>query len=181
MGPGDTDAATAAAGLRLIQHEFTTRPRTGDTSGRTATRTTSPAPLDLGILDYLRAHVDEVITHTRAFAPDARAAPHNADAYDWMRRQTAHLGDAQRLAGEAIVYRHTLEHALTAGEESVIRRHPCPGCGCWGLFWNQAARRASCVNRHCTTESGHPSTWTLAQIAHHHITAREIAAARRAT
>lgn len=180
MGPGDTDAATAAAGLRLIQEEFLTRARRGDTGGRTATTTTSQAPIDLTTVDYLRAHVDEVIAHARTLTADARPAPHNANAYDWMRRQTAHLDRERRLAGETLVYRHTLEHALKTGEESVIRRHSCPGCGCWGLFWNQAASRASCVNRRCTTKTGHPSTWTLAQIAHHHITARE-STARRAT
>lgn len=179
MGLGNTDAGSAAMRLRLIERELKVRPRTGD-AGRTATRTTPQAPLDLGMLDYIRAHVDEVIQHTRTHTPDAPDAPHDAGVYAWMREHTAHLQDERRQAGEALTYRQNLEHALKMGEDTIIRRHACPACGCWGLFWNHTARNASCVNRNCRTDTGHPSTWTLRQIAHHHITTRE-STARRAT
>lgn len=181
MGLGEADAATAASRLQLLEQEFTTpRRHPGDTGARTRP-THAPAPLDLGILDHMQAAVAEVVTHTRAAAPHAAPPPARAAAvYDWMRQHTAHLAPERQDAAAAIVYRQSLEHALAMGDESVVRRQPCPDCGCWGLFWRPAARRAACVNRHCADEDGRARTFTLAHLAQQHIATRETAA-RRAT
>ncbi|MFI2620443.1 hypothetical protein [Streptomyces sp. NPDC018584] len=182
MGTGEADAAatTAAARMRLLEQEFTTPRRHGDT-GRPTRPSTATAPLDLGMHDYRQASVDEVVTHTRALVPEATTPPAKASAvYDWMRQHTAHLANEQRQAADAVVYRQSLEHALAIGDESVVRRQPCPACGCWGLFWNAAARRAACVNQHCTDTRGQARTWSLARLASQHIAARKTSA-RRAT
>ncbi|MEU1133533.1 hypothetical protein ABZ383_27375 [Streptomyces sp. NPDC005900] len=178
MGMGDADSA--AIRMRLIEAEFTTPRRTGD-SGRRARSTEPAAPVDLGILAYMQASVDEVVSHTRAAAPDAPPPPATASAvYHWMDQNTAHLDAEKRQAAEVIVYRQALEHALAVGDESVVRRHPCPDCGCWGLFWRASARRAACVNRHCSGEGQAAHTFTLAQLARRHVASRE-SAVRRAT
>lgn len=182
-GTGETDAAAAAARLRLIETEFITpRRHPGDAAARGTRPTHAPAPVDLGTLDYMRTAVDEVIAHTRTVAPHAGPAPADAPAvYGWMREHNAHAEhDEQRRAGEAIVYRQGLEHALAVGDETVVRRLPCPACGCWGLFWRPAARRAACVNRKCTDPTGGANTFSLAHLAQQHIAARNTAA-RRAT
>lgn len=180
-GTGDKEAEIAAARLALIGTEFIT-PRRYAGEVRGSRPTYAPAPVDLGILDYMRTTVDEVVTHTRAASPQAGPTPAAAaDVYGWMREHTADLEPEQRLAGETLVYRQSLEHALAMGDETVIRRHPCPGCGCWGLFWRATARKAACINRNCTDDLGRASTWTLAQLAHQHVEQRQISAVRRAT
>lgn len=71
---GDTmlgDDTTAERRLRLLQAEFTQHERRGPGDGRTATRTESPAPVSVGVLDYINAAATEVIQHTRAAAPEA--------------------------------------------------------------------------------------------------------------
>lgn len=180
MGTGDTDATTAAARLRLIQQDFTT-PRRDPSERRAPASPHSPALIDLGIFDYMRASVDEVITHTRAEAPQAPPAPAEAaGVYGWMREHTEHLEPERRLDAEAIVYRQSLEHALAMGQRGVVQPHPCPACGCYGLQWQTAMRRAVCVYKPCHGENGRPRTYTLAQLAHQHVKAREISS-RRAT
>lgn len=183
MGPGDTDTATAAARLRLIADEFTAPTRSvSSTTARPQARADSPAPLDLGVLDYMQAAVAEVVTHTRAAAPEAGPAPAEAHAvYAWMREHTAHLEDERQRAGEAIVLRQALEHALAMGDEKAVRSLPCPGCGCWGLFWRPATRKVVCVNRYCTDSAGAGRSFTLAHLAQQQIESRATTEARRAT
>lgn len=180
MGNGDTDATTAAARLRLIQTDFTT-PRRDPAERRAPAASHSPALIDLGVLDYMSASVNEVITHTRTEAPRATPAPADAaSVYGWMREHTEHLAPERRLAAEAIIYRQSLEHALAMGQRGVIQPHPCPACRCWGLQWQSAMRRAVCVNKHCRDDKGLARTFTLAYLAQRHVQARE-KASRRAT
>lgn len=180
MGLGDTDANTAAARLRLIQTDFTA-PRRQAGERRAPASPHSPALIDFAILEHLRASVAEVITHTRAEAPKAPPAPADAAAvYGWMRESIGHLERERRLTAEAIVYRQGLEHALAMGNDLVIRPHPCPACGCYGLHWRSASRRAACMYRPCAISNGQTRTFTLAHLAHQYIQARETSA-RRAT
>ncbi|PVC80565.1 hypothetical protein DBP19_36115 [Streptomyces sp. CS090A] len=156
--------------LRLLQAEFTQFERRGPGDGRTATRTESPAPVNLGVLDYLTAATTEVVEHTRAAAPDAQpfAGP-LPDLYEWSRQATADLDTGRQQARETLIYRQGLEHALEMGDSTVIRKHPCPGCGCWGLMWRPAVQRAACPNRYCIDDDGLSRTWELKTLAHHHI------------
>ncbi|MEU9849296.1 hypothetical protein [Streptomyces sp. NPDC047985] len=174
---GDTAAAQR---LRLLQAEFVQPTRSGPGDGRTPTRAHSTAPINLGVLQQIQAAVQEVETHTRAAAPEAGpfTDPRAERVYDWARQQTAHLDAERQQAREALIYRQSMEHALTTGDTSVVRRQPCPACGCWGLFWREAQHKAVCVNRYCTDEQGLARTWTLAHLAQQYIAERNSAAAR---
>ncbi|MFF8250113.1 hypothetical protein [Streptomyces griseus] len=167
--------------LRLLQAEFTQHQRRGPGDGRTATRTTSPAPLDLNVLDRIRTAVNEVVEHTRTAAPDAGPTPaDDTRIYDWSRQHTAHLGTAQHQARETVIYRQGLEHAIAMGDTTVVCKHPCPGCGCWGLLWRPAVQRAACINRYCVDNDGLSRSWPLQTLAHRHV-ARQLGLKSSAT
>ncbi|MBD3550808.1 hypothetical protein [Streptomyces sp. SP18CM02] len=169
--------------LRLLQAEFTQHERRGPGDGRTATRTTSPAPLNLNVLDRIHAAVTEVVEHTWAADWTRPAGPTPADAsrvYAWAREHTAHLDAERQQARETLIYRQGLEHAIDLGDTTVVNQHPCPACGCWGLLWSAAANRAACINRYCVDDKGLSNTWPLATLAHHHI-ARQFARQSSAT
>lgn len=176
------DDTTAENRLRLLQAEFTQHAKTGPGDGRTATRTESPAPLNLAVIEHVRNAVREVEKHTRE-AVHGPTRPTPADAarvYDWARENTAHLDAERQQARETLIYRQGLQHAIEMGDTSVIRKHPCPACGCWGLLWRAAAHRAACVNRYCVDDDGLSHTWPLKTLAHHHI-ARQFATKSSAT
>ncbi|MDX2999694.1 hypothetical protein [Streptomyces scabiei] len=100
-----------------------------------------------------------------------------------MRDHTRSLDAHRQAAAETIVYRQTLEHAIAMGDHSVVRRHPCPACHCYGLFWRPLAGKAACANRKCPDPSGDglARTWSLAHLAHLHVQARKESSARHAT
>jgi len=177
MGADDT-AHTAAARLRLLVNEFTTPRRTGGAAESPVPRqlpTQPSTPVDLGMLDYVQRQIGEIIDHTRQAAPDAGPPPADVvDSYRWMRDHTAHAAPEQRLARDAMMERHSLEHALAMGDTSVIRRITCPRCHCWSLFWQSARRVAACVNRRCL-DRGRPSLWTLRQLAEYRVQKRAVA------
>ncbi|MFB7222392.1 hypothetical protein [Streptomyces sp. NPDC056227] len=177
MGADDTTAQR----LRLLQAEFLEHPRSGPGDGRSSRPSHSPAPLNLGVVDRIRAAVYEIEEHTRASDWAAAAGPLPADpagVYDWARQHTAHLEPERQQAREAIIYRQGLEHAIAAGDTTVVRKHPCPECGCWGLYWREAAQRAVCVNRFCVDDNGMGRTWELKRLAHDHIARKEVVAHR---
>lgn len=179
--PQDDDDTTAARRLRLLQAELHQPQRRGPDAGRVTGTAEPTAPIHLGVLDHIRASVSEVERYTRAEAPKAGPLPPEAGAvYDWMREHTAHLDEQRRQAREALIYRQGLEHAIRAGNVSVVRRHPCPACGTLGLFWRAAAQRAACVNRYCLDHNSLSHSWTLAYLAQQHV-ARKERASRRAT
>ncbi|MEV8101027.1 hypothetical protein [Streptomyces sp. NPDC088135] len=181
MGTGADD--TTAQRLRLLQQEFVQPVRSGPGDGRSSRITESPSLVNLGVVDRIRAAVYEVEHHTRSSDWAAAAGPVPADpagVYDWARQHTAHLDAERQQAREAIIYRQGLEHAIAMGDTTVIRRHPCPQCGCWGLYWREAAQRAVCVNHYCTDDDGISNAWELKRLAHDHI-AQKSTAARRAT
>jgi hypothetical protein len=179
MGMGADD--TAERRLRLLKQEFTQPVRSGPGDGRSSRPTHAPAPINLGVVDRIRAAVYEVENHTRTAAPDAgRYTGEESRVYDWARQHTAHLETEQQNAREAIIYRQGLEHAIAAGDTTVVRKHPCPECGCFGLYWREAAQRAVCVNHYCVDANLVSHAWELKRLAHDHI-ARKESAARRAT
>ncbi|GAA3154713.1 hypothetical protein ACFQ0X_44035 [Streptomyces rectiviolaceus] len=171
---------TATARLRELNAHFREHPRTGPAE-RHAPTVTSSAPLNIGILDHMKACVDEVVQHARATDPATGPAPAKVTSlYDWFREHTAHAGDEQQRVRETVIYRQGLEHAILQGDTDVVCTHPCPGCRTWGLQWDRARRRALCLNMDCQDRSGGGSTWSLGRIATQHITAQE-SLRRRAT
>ncbi|MEU9703071.1 hypothetical protein [Streptomyces sp. NPDC047981] len=174
------DDYTPAARLRLLQTEFL-QPGRGRHHERTATATEPAMPIRAEVYDHIRAAVDEATEHTRAAAPEAGARPREADqVYSWMVEQTAHLAPERQRARDTLIYRHGLEHAIVMGDFKTVRRHACPSCGTWGLFWRRDREAAVCVNRFCADDDGIAHAWTLAQLAEDHITRKETSA-RRAT
>ncbi|QGZ53404.1 hypothetical protein GPZ77_34835 (plasmid) [Streptomyces sp. QHH-9511] len=172
------DDTTPAARLRLLQNEFL-QPGRGRHHERAAKASTPSLPIRVAIYDHIQAAVAEATEHTRAVAPHAGPRPKQAEkTYEWMVEQTAHLDPDRQRNRDALIYRQGLEHAIVMGESKIICRHPCPGCGTWGLFWRRDA--AVCVNRYCADDDGVARTWTLQQIAEDHI-ARKESAAQRAT
>ncbi|MFM9373319.1 hypothetical protein [Streptomyces sp. Da 82-17] len=174
-------ASQAASQLRLLAQHFTQYPVTGRTGTRRATAATPGTPLNLTVVDHIRASVAEVEQHTRAAAPEAGPLPAEAAAvYEWCRSHTAHADETVRRRRDTLIYRQQLEHAIRLGDTTVVRRHRCPGCGTVGLHWRQAMQRAVCRNQRCRAADGGVSAWTLAHLAHEHIEAQEVRV-RRAT
>jgi hypothetical protein len=179
MGLGHDD--TAAQRIRLLQDEFTQPVRSGPGDGRSSRPTHAPAPINLGVVDRIRAAVYEVETHTRAITPGAGPFTGPVERlYDYYREHTADADELHQQAREARIYRQDLEHAIAMGDTTVVRKHPCPQCGCWGLYWREAAQRAVCVNHYCTDDNGVSNMWELKRLAHDHI-ARKESVVRRAT
>lgn len=175
MGHGDD--TTTAQRLRLLQAEFLVPGSTGPGDGRSATRTTSPALVNLGIVDHMRSSTTEVIEYVQAEAPDAgRYTGEAPGVYAWMRESTKDTTPEKRDVRDAIVYRQGLEHAVAAGNYKVIRPHRCPACRTFGLFWVPAAGQAACVNRHCIDDEGLARTWSLARLAQQHIADQKLRA-----
>ncbi|MGS2592084.1 hypothetical protein [Streptomyces hebeiensis] len=176
----DTGDDTAASRLRTLAEHYIEPVRTGP-AGRGVSSPEGRAPLNLGIINHMAACRAEVLEHAERDAPDAEPAPTLPDGiYAWWRNNTRHLDAEKRQARETVIYRQALEHAIAMGDYKVIRRHPCPACGCWGLFWRATARRAACSNLDCLDADGMTSTWGLSRLAHEHIT-RQKNAAERAT
>ncbi|MFB9558597.1 hypothetical protein [Streptomyces roseoviridis] len=173
------DDSTPAARLRLLQAEFL---QPGRSHAERITGSTTPAaPIRLAVYDHIRASVEEAAEHTRTAAPGARPRPAGLDElYGWMVKETAHLDAERQRARDGLIYRQGLEHAILMGDHTIVRRHACPACSTWSLFWRPERKAAVCVNRYCADDDGTSSTWTLAQIAEHHI-ARKTPSARRAT
>ncbi len=175
---GDDDTTTNR--LRLIEAEFTQYQYRGpEPTGRTATRTDAPAPINLGVLDYMAAATTEIIQHTQAAAPgiDPYTGP-LAGVYDWARDHTAHLDDHRQQARETLIYRQGLEHAITAGDTTAVSKHPCPECGCWGLIWREETGKAACVNHYCVDDQGLSHAWTLERLAYEHVAAKSAVTSR---
>ena len=163
---GQDTAGAAAEAFRLLNHPALRQPpRT--TPGERRTPTTTPGtPVDLGLLDYLSAHVDEIVTHTRAVTDSPTPIPRQRDGiYNWYLANTGTATDDQQRLRDLRIELHRLEHAVRLGDHTVVCKEPCPRCGCWGLMWEPAAARALCSNRRCKTPAGLTSSWTLARLA----------------
>ncbi|WP_147992513.1 hypothetical protein [Streptomyces sp. t39] len=132
-------------------------------------------------------HFTRMLTDARARADDDalhahQPAPAPADPYavfDWW--AGLDIDDQARAdARDTALYHQELQQAILTGDHSIVCRHPCPDCGCWGLQWDTARRRAVCTYAPCTDDQGLANTWTLKNLAHHHIQ-RQKRLNRRAT
>lgn len=172
---GEDTAGAADRALRLLNSpQLRHLPATGPTERR-STRTTPGAPLNLDQYDYVTGHVDEVVTHAQAVAGDLPSLPGpDGNLYTWYVNHTGNADDNDRRFRDALIERHRLEHAVRLGEYTEVCKNPCPQCGCWGLEWNPAGRRAQCLNRRCRTPDGTSSSWTLARLAAQKIQRTEI-------
>ncbi|MFD3516298.1 hypothetical protein [Streptomyces sp. NPDC058657] len=178
-GDTTTEAIKAGQQLHLIQGlktQPTRRPSTGQPTSRSVH---GPAPADLRVVDYIAGHVGEVVAYTQAVAPQAPPPPEqDGRVYAWMCEHTADVEEYARRQREALLYRHTLEHAIELhGDTHLIRKHPCPACGCWSLMWQRG--EAVCIYSRCT-EDGTRRVWTLQQLAERHVAASTYSR-RRAT
>ncbi len=186
MEQPDTDTDTAANRLRELLN-YREHPVTGPEGhsytafqARTPTAA-SPALCDLDVVEQIGSAVAEVERHTRAANPDAGPLPaHVAAVYDWAREHTAHAPQVEQARRDMREYRHYLEHAIAAGDTSVVRPHRCPDCQTFGLFWPRSNGRnvkalVVCVNRHCADRNGGVSrAHSLARLAFEHVTAQKM-------
>jgi hypothetical protein len=138
--------------------------------------------MNLGVLDHITDSITEVVKHVTAAAPHAGPRPADPSGiYDWWIDSTPNLAPHERLEQDRIIYRQGLEHSIQAGDTDVICRHPCPGCGCWGLEWSRTRRQAACLNADCVTRDGVGNTWTLGHLAYEHVARVEKISRSRAT
>lgn len=164
---GRNAAVSAASALRLLTDpELRHTPRTVP-EVRRPTATTPAAPLNLGRMDYIDDHVNEVLTHVRSLPGHEKATlpAQAADLYDWYIENTGDADTTEQAHRDYITERHALEHAIELGEYNAVRPHPCPSCGSWGLFWDQRGNRARCSDVDCRTPDGLASSFTLARLA----------------
>ncbi|HEY5834942.1 hypothetical protein [Streptomyces sp.] len=167
---GDTASAAAAYAAANVRHlaDTQTRPRTGSVLVPGRTRRANPGSLiDPGILDHMVASHAELVEHTRANTDmTPPVPPEHAAVYSWWAQQAPQLSEGARRAGEAIVYRQALEHALRADDITAIRRERCPSCDCLSLRWVAAMRAAVCMNtKYDSDERARPRRFNLQQIA----------------
>ncbi len=185
MEQRDDSTDTAASRLHQLTTYFREHPVTGP-EGHSYTafqaRTpavASPVPFSTGVVDHIDASVAEVVQHTRAVNPEAGPLPaHVAGVYAWAREHTENAAEMNQLRRDTIEYRHRLEHAIRAGDTSVVRPHRCPDCHTRGLHWPRGATDpragARCLNRHCANANGGTSQiWSLARLAYEHVAAQK--------
>lgn len=142
---------------------------------RTGGPTYPEAPLDLDIIDHIGDSVREVRQNALADNPAAGPLPTDAArAYDWWRDNTPNLEGERLLARETVIYRQGLEHAIRAGDTKVVRKHPCPACGCLGLFWRGDEQQAVCAYTECRDEDGMARMWDLKHLAYEHVTRQKM-------
>ena len=166
----DTPEDTAAARLAHLQRYHREHPVTGPAEGSRRTVVHPSAPLSLATLDHVTASVREIADHTYAINPEAGPVPAAAAAvYDWCHEHTEHADEVERDRVLAVEYRHYLEHAIRAGDHTVVCKHRCPACRTWGLMWDASRQKAVCTHRRCTTRNNLSSTWSLARLAFAHV------------
>ncbi|MEW2266905.1 hypothetical protein [Streptomyces sp. NPDC047868] len=171
MGIGDDD--TAATNLRLLETHFRQHPVTGPTE-RSAPTVKPSVPVDLDVVDHIRACVTEIVTDVRAVNASPGPMPERVtDVYTWYLDNTRTAGRFQQQRRDTIIYRQRLEHAIAMRDFTVIRPHRCPQCRTMGLMWRVELKRALCTNMRCLNEDGMSNAWTLARLAYEHIAERE--------
>ena len=185
MGLGHTDTGTAdldSAGQRLAELNayFREHPVSGPEghsytlSGNHHTHAETGIPYNTRVCDHIAASVTEVVTHTRAANPDAGLPDSIAGVYDWAREHTQAAPDDVQFRRDVLEYRHSLEHAITAGDIKVVRPHRCPACGTIGLHWQTERQRAVCLNLHCARANrGVARAWTLGRLAFERVAAEK--------
>lgn len=168
-------AHTAGRALRLLDQPDLRHQPAPVPQMRRATATQPAAPLNMGLLDHLTHTVSEVAGHTYRLDPAAGPLPDDLGTlYDWYLQHTEGADLAEQAFRDTLIERHRLEHAVRLGDTSEVCKHPCPGCGRWGLEWDVAGNRAMCLNRRCRTPEGLASSWTLARLAAQRIQRTEV-------
>ncbi|MGW2740555.1 hypothetical protein ACWC4D_40980 [Streptomyces sp. NPDC001288] len=175
----DTDSDSASQRLAELDAYFREHPVTGP-EGHSYTRfgghhtSTAPGmPYNTRVADHIDRSVTEVVQHTQAANPGTvlPAPDRIADVYDWAREHTEHAPDDVQLRRDILEYRHRLEHAVHAGDVSVVRPHRCPACQTLGLYWRPEFQRAVCLNLHCARKNhGISHRWTLGRLALERVT-----------
>jgi hypothetical protein len=175
---GNTEDDTAAGRMHALLTHFRQRPVTGPeghsyiSSAPRSTRTSPAAPVDLTLVDHIRACIKEIADHTLEVNPDAEPLPPRVEgAYAWYLANTANASEADQQRRDTVVYRQSLEHALAMGETRVVRPHRCPDCNTFGLMWSDQLRQVVCTNRRCVSQDGTSKIVSPARIAYHHIKA----------
>lgn len=177
------DSVTAAERLRTLDTYHRT-PIRGAQAVRAAPSSIPGTPVSIGMLDYLDRTGDEIDqlaardeAAARAVDPTLLIAPKPAALaarYEWW--ESIPVPDQAREDDRArVIYRQGLEHAIREGDTKVVRKHPCPACGCYTLMWaRRGGNVAVCPNLRCVDADGMSHTWTLTQIADHHILAERM-------
>jgi hypothetical protein len=164
---GNTEDAEGRLGT-LLKH-FRQHPVTGPVE-RGPASVAPGAPVNLAVVDHITASIREVTAHAREVNPAASPLPTRVQAvYAWYLANTATADAAQQQRRDTIVYKQSLEHAIAAGDRSVVRPHRCPACRTFGLFWRPELSKAVCTNGDCLTRDGLSHKWTLAKLAYEHI------------
>ncbi|MFG3287343.1 hypothetical protein ACGF3G_00775 [Streptomyces sp. NPDC048179] len=145
---------------------------------RRATRSHAGTPYNLNVYDlaldldraleaFTRRHGDEVPAGRTAVADYAACL---AEGSDVARVDYGRL----RLV-------HDLRAALTIGDaDEILGKLTCPTCQSWSLVGTRMPAggwAATCRIVRCATAPGVPRVFTLAEVARHHITHRDVAAA----
>jgi len=180
MGPRDDTDSAAARLCELLHHRV--HPVQGpEGHSYTAFRARTPAaaspiPYNTTVVEHIDDAVAEIVTHTRAANPDAGQLPaHVVDVYAWARAHTEHAPESVQQAQDVMEARHRLEHAIAAGDTSVVRPHRCPACACFTLHWPREAGRnpaakVPCVNVNCARRNnGTHRRWTLGRLAYEQV------------
>ncbi|MFF7190570.1 hypothetical protein ACFZAR_36370 [Streptomyces sp. NPDC008222] len=181
-------ADDAASRLALLVEHFRQHPVTGPeghsftSSASQPTRTTAATPVNLAIVDHISASVRELADYTHTVNTAADPLPEDAAAvYAWCVANTRNTPEAEQQRRDSIVYRQRLEHAICAGDYSVIPPHRCPACRTFGLMWRVSQGRAVCTNRRCVDRDGMSRAWSLGRLAYEHVQSQSKIRSRRAT
>ena len=180
-----TDDDTASGRLSALLGQLRQRPVTGPEghsyigSGPHTRPTESPALVDLSVVDHITACIREIADHTHQVNPGADPLPPRVEgAYTWYLDNTRNADAAQQQRRDTVIHRQRLEHAIAAGDRSVVRPHRCPACNTFGLMWPRGSDKAVCTNGDCLTKDGLSRKWTLAKLAYEHVAATSEKAVR---
>ncbi|MFC9891495.1 hypothetical protein [Streptomyces pilosus] len=176
MGQEDTSTDSASQSLCYLSRYFRERPVTGPdghsyTSNEPRPTATHPGlPVNVRVLERIDQTVAEVVAYTREVNPQAEPfSDDSVNVYRWCVENTVHAPEAQQLRREVLEYRHSLEHAVAAGETDVIRPHRCPECRTFGLMWDGHTRQIRCTNRECVDDNGLGTVVDFARLAQEHV------------
>lgn len=175
----DDTEDSAASRLRHLTTYLREHPVTGPEghsyiSNAPRTKPTHPGlPINVRVMEHIDRTVTEVVDLVREANPAAGARPDRlSDIYRWSVEETVNSPEAVQQRRDALAYQHQLEHAVAAGDVSVIRPHRCPECRTFSLMWDRTRQRITCTNIECVDESGLATTVTFARLAHDHVAVR---------
>lgn len=147
---------------------------------RRATRTSAGTPYNLSVYDL-------ALDHDRALEDFARRhgfgehIPAGRTALADHAARLAESSDAARVDYDELRLVHDLRAALTIGDaDDLLGALTCPACLCWSLVGTRTPSggwAAACRMLRCATAPGTPRTFSLAEIARHHIAHRDADAA----